>query len=140
MNQEQLKEEIVKVLEDVKVGTLATIEGNKPHTRYMTFLHDNLTLYTPTSKKTHKVDELEKNPYVHILIGYTGKGFGDSYIEVEASAAIREDKDLKEKFWRKEFEMWFDGPEDEDYVLLECKPGSVTLMNEGGKTPATLNL
>jgi len=71
------KKTALKILKESFVGTMATIQQNKPHTRYMTFFSDEFTLYTATSKKTQKVDELEKNPYTHILIGYDGKGIGD---------------------------------------------------------------
>lgn len=60
MSQEELKQKVLNLLDEQKVGTLATVEQDKPHTRYMTFFHEGLTLYTPTSKETHKADEIEK--------------------------------------------------------------------------------
>lgn len=60
MSQEELKQKVMNLLNEQKVGTLATVEQDKPHTRYMTFFHEGLTLYTPTSKETHKADEIEK--------------------------------------------------------------------------------
>lgn len=79
MSQNQLKEKVLNIIRDHKIGVLSTVENNKPHSRYMTFLNDELTLYTPTSGKTEKIDEIEKNPNVHILIGYDNEGLGDSY-------------------------------------------------------------
>ena len=46
------------ILNHSNVGTMATVYKGKPHSRYMTFFHDELTLYTATSKDTDKVDEL----------------------------------------------------------------------------------
>lgn len=60
MSQEELKQKVLNLLDEQKVGTLATVEQDKPHTRYMTFFHEGLTLYTPTSKETHKAEEIEK--------------------------------------------------------------------------------
>ncbi|WP_210366238.1 pyridoxamine 5'-phosphate oxidase family protein [Bacillus sp. REN3] len=139
MSNHELKEKILKVLGESKVGSLATVEGNKPHSRYMTFFNEDLTLYTPTSKETYKAEEIEKNPYVHILLGYEGEGFGDSYIEVQGKAAIREEQNLKEKFWNKKMQKWIESPEDPDYIILEIQPETIRLMNNHGQ-PETLNL
>jgi general stress protein 26 len=38
MDSQKLKEKVTQVLGESKVGTLATVVGNKPHSRYMTFL------------------------------------------------------------------------------------------------------
>lgn len=129
-----------KVLKDNLVGTMATIEGNKPHSRYMTFFNDNFTLYTVTSKDTHKVEELSKNPYAHILIGYDGKGFGDSYLEIEGKVEISSDESMKEKVWNKMLKFWFDGPEDPKMIVLKIVPSQIKLMNSKGEDPKFIEL
>ena len=138
MASQNLKEKITQVLGESKVGTLATVVGNKPHSRYMTFFNEDLTLYTPTSKETYKVEEVERNPYVHILLGYEGEGMGDAYIEVQGKASIREDQSLKEKFWNEKMEKWIESPHDPDYIILEIKPETIRLMNDNGE-PETMN-
>ncbi|WP_028785150.1 pyridoxamine 5'-phosphate oxidase family protein [Thalassobacillus devorans] len=140
MNNQELKDKVLQVLENNKVGTLATVKNNRPHSRYMTFFNKELTLYTPTNKETHKAEEIEANPYVHILIGYEGEGFGDAYLEVEGKAEIKEDKELKEQFWNDYMKNWFDGPEDPEYIILKITPEQVRLMNKGDTTPQTLEL
>ncbi|WP_163102108.1 pyridoxamine 5'-phosphate oxidase family protein [Peribacillus alkalitolerans] len=125
-------ERVLKILEGNKVGTLATIQNNKPHSRYMTFFHDGLTLYTATSKKTHKIEELEKNSYVHILLGYTGEGLSDSYIEYEGKAKLTDSKDIIDKIWGGELEKWFEGKDDPNLMILEIQPEYIRLMNIGG--------
>lgn len=140
MSQENLKERILEVLKESKVGSLATVEGNKPHSRYMTFfMNDDLNLYTPTSKETYKAEEIEKNPNVHILIGYEGEGMGDSYIEVQGTAEIREDQELKDKFWNEKMKKWIDSAEDPNYIILQIKPETIRLMNDNSG-PETLSL
>lgn len=111
---------------------MATVAQNKPHSRYMTFFHDQLTLYTATSKETHKVDDLEHNPYVHIIIGYTFDGLGDEYIEIEGSCAIHDDQAMKEKLWNDQLKPWFDGPHDPNYLVLKITPSLFTLKNSQG--------
>ncbi|MFJ5965635.1 pyridoxamine 5'-phosphate oxidase family protein [Bacillus sp. NPDC093026] len=140
MSQEELKQKVLELLDEQKVGTLATVEQEKPHTRYMTFFHEGLTLYTPTSKETHKADEIEKNPNVHILIGYTGEGFGDTYAEIAGTATLTDDRELIDRLWSKEMEKWFKGKDDPNLVILKIDPTSIRLMNEGSQTPAELSI
>jgi general stress protein 26 len=139
MNQQLLKEKIKDVLGESKVGTLATVVDNKPHTRYMTFFHEELTMYTPTSKETYKAEEIEKNANVHILLGYEGEGMGDAYIEVQGKAAIREEQSLKDKFWNERMKKWIESPNDPQFIILEIKPETIRLMNDNGE-PEVLKL
>ncbi|MER2090717.1 MAG: pyridoxamine 5'-phosphate oxidase family protein [Sporosarcina sp.] len=129
------KENALKILKESSVGTMATVQQNKPHTRYMTFFSDEFTLYTASSKQTQKVDELETNPYTHILIGYDGKGFGDEYLEIEGTVSISDDESLKEKIWNEHMKPWFSGPEDPSLVILKVEPESIRLMNKKGEEP-----
>ncbi|MEC1414649.1 pyridoxamine 5'-phosphate oxidase family protein [Bacillus safensis] len=140
MSQEELKQKVLNLLDEQKVGTLATVEQDKPHTRYMTFFHEGLTLYTPTSKETHKAEEIEKNPNVHILIGYSGEGFGDTYAEIAGTASLTDDPELIDRLWSDEMEKWFKGKEDPNLVILKIEPTSIRYMNEGSRTPAELSL
>ncbi|KXI31181.1 MULTISPECIES: pyridoxamine 5'-phosphate oxidase family protein [Bacillus] len=140
MSQGELKQKVLNLLDEQKVGTLATVEQDKPHTRYMTFFHEGLTLYTPTSKETHKAEEIEKNPNVHILIGYSGEGFGDTYAEIAGTATLTDDPELIDRLWSDEMEKWFKGKDDPNLVILKIDPASIRYMNEGSRTPAELSL
>ncbi|AZB41974.1 general stress protein [Bacillus sp. FJAT-42376] len=140
MDQQQLKEQIVKIIDQNKIGTLATVKNRKPHSRYMTFFNENLTLYTPTDIETHKVEEIDENPNVHILLGYDGEGFGDTYVEVEGTASIEKSEELKQRLWDDNMKMWFDGPNDENYIVLKIIPDQIRLMNKKGEPPHTLEV
>ncbi|OCA82021.1 pyridoxamine 5'-phosphate oxidase family protein [Pseudobacillus wudalianchiensis] len=137
---EQLKTEILNILKENKVGTLATVKNNKPHTRYMTFYNEELTLYTPTGKDTYKVEEIDQNPHVHILIGYTGEGIGDTFLEIEGTAKIDDSQQTKERLWNEEIAKWFDGPNDPNYIVLTITPNTIRYMNKGEDTPQVLEL
>ena len=140
MSQNQIKEKVLNIIRDHKIGVLSSVENNKPHSRYMTFFNDDLTLYTPTSGKTEKIDEIEKNPNVHILIGYDNEGLGDSYLEISGTSKINESQELKDKLWNESFEKWFEGPKDPNYLILQIKPESIRLMNNNGEAPQELSL
>jgi general stress protein 26 len=134
------KKTALKILKESSVGTMATIQQNKPHTRYMTFFSDEFTLYTATSKQTQKVDELEANPHTHILIGYDGEGFGDDFLEIEGTVTISDDESIKEKIWNEHMKPWFSGPEDPDLVILKVEPVTIRLMNKKGEEPHIIEL
>ncbi|WP_181350241.1 pyridoxamine 5'-phosphate oxidase family protein [Thalassobacillus sp. CUG 92003] len=140
MEQQELKKKITNVLDNYTVGTLATVKNNRPHSRYMSFSNEGFTFYTPTDKETHKMEEIEANPYVHILLGYQGEGDGDPYVEVEGKAKIREDQKIKEWLWTERMSRWFTSSGDQNYIALEIEPETIRLMNADGDTPETLEL
>ena len=133
-----VKEQILSILQESRVGTMATIHDNKPRSRYMTFFNDDVTLYTVTSKDTHKTGDIEQNPYTHVLLGYEGEGFGDLYVEIEGKVTESDDESLKEKVWNEHLEPWFDGPEDPKILILKIDPEQIRLMNKKGQPPQTL--
>ncbi|TAA73604.1 pyridoxamine 5'-phosphate oxidase family protein [Planococcus salinarum] len=140
MNHDEAKKAALEILDSSKVGVLATVKGNKPHTRYMTFFHDGFTLYTATSRKTQKVDELEANPHAHILLGYEGEGVGDTYLEIEGRMAAHDDSQIIEKVWNEHLTGWFSGPDDPNLLILRIHPDRVRLMNKKGQDPVELQM
>ncbi|KZE38557.1 general stress protein [Bhargavaea cecembensis] len=129
-----------KILDESMVGTMATVQGGKPFTRYMTFFNDGFTLYTATSKQTDKVDELEANPHTHILIGYEGEGFGDDYLEIMGTAEVTDDEGLIDKVWNDALKGYFDGPDDPNLVILKVRPDAMRVMNKKGQSPQDVSL
>ncbi|RKQ33537.1 pyridoxamine 5'-phosphate oxidase family protein [Oceanobacillus halophilus] len=140
MSQKELRTTIEKILSESHTGTMATVKNNKPHSRYMTFFHRDLKLYTPTDKDTDKTEELESNPYTHIIIGYDGKGFGDEYVEYQGKVSFNTSSDMKQELWNDDMKMYFDGPEDPNYILLEIEPVGIRLMNKKGEPPKELEM
>ncbi len=140
MEQHQIKDKATSILDSNLIGTMATVKEDKPFSRYMTFFNDDFTLYTATDKETHKVDDIEKNNRVHILLGYKGEGLEDAYLEIEGTAAIKESNDIKKKLWNDKLEAWFEGPDDPEYVVLEIKPIEIRLMNTKEGSPQLLEL
>ncbi|MGG3467145.1 pyridoxamine 5'-phosphate oxidase family protein [Neobacillus pocheonensis] len=140
MNHHELKEKFVKIIADHRTGVLSTVENNKPHSRYMTFYYDNSTLYTPTKKATEKIEEIENNSFVSVLLGYEKKGQSDSYIEISGTSSINDTQDIKNQFWEDSFNQWFDGPEDPNFVFIQIKPETVRILNLNGEPPQEFTL
>ncbi|QTM98005.1 general stress protein [Sediminibacillus dalangtanensis] len=140
MEQNQVRDKVVSILDSNLIGTMATVKDDKPFSRYMTFFNEEFTLYTATDKDTHKVEDIDKNNRVHILLGYKGEGLEDAYLEIEGTAAIKESNDIKKKIWNDKLEAWFEGPDDPDYIVLEIKPSEIRLMNTKEGSPQVLGL
>lgn len=134
------RKEALKILENSYIGTMATIRDQKPHSRYMTFFHEDFTIYTATSKETSKIEDIEENPYTHILLGYEGKNFGDEFLEIEGKISLSTDESMKEKVWDDAMKIWFEGPDDPDLIILKITPTSIRLMNVKGKEPINIDL
>lgn len=140
MSEQDLKKQVMKIISDHRTGVLSTVENNKPLSRYMTFYNEDLTLFTPTQADTEKVDEIEKNRSVSVLLGYEDKGLSDTYVEISGTSIINDSQHLKKQFWDESFNKWFDGPEDPNYVFLQIQPETIRILNNHGEAPEELNL
>jgi general stress protein 26 len=140
MSQQDLEQQVVKIISGQRTGVLSSVENNKPHSRYMTFYNEGLTLFTPTKLDTEKVDEIEKNPFVSVLVGYEDQGQSDSYVEIAGTATLNSSEEVKKQFWDESFQKWFASPEDPNYVFLQIKPETVRLLNKEGEPPQELQL
>lgn len=140
MNQSELKQQALSILDASRVGVLSTVKDSKPYSRYMTFFNDEFTLYTPTSKKTQKVDDLENNPNAHIMLGYEGEGVGDAFLEIEGQMGIHDDASMIDKVWNDHLKGWFTGPDDPNLLILAIKPTRVRLINKKGEEPQSIDL
>lgn len=140
MSEPDIKQQIMEIMSNHRTGVLSTVEDNKPHIRYMTFYNNDLTLFTPTQLDTEKIEEIEKNPSVSVLLGYENKGLSDAYVEVCGTASINRSQDLKKQFWDDSFNKWFDGPKDPNYVFLEIKPEMVRILNNEGDPPQEFHI
>jgi len=112
---------IEKLLSKNKFCSFGTIDGDKPKVRYMALFHEGLKLYLATNSKTDKVEEIQQNRNVHVLIGFDGKPSSD-IAQIQAKAEICSDQELKERLWKDSFDDWFSGPHDPEYVILVLTP------------------
>ncbi|WP_102347617.1 pyridoxamine 5'-phosphate oxidase family protein [Bacillus sp. Marseille-P3661] len=128
MEQQTIKDEILRILTEHKVGTLCTIKGNQPFARYMIFRNDGFSLYTVTSKKTEKIQDILSNNNVHILLGFQGS-HGKPFIDMTAIATIQDDDHTKERFWHDNFRKYLKGPDDPNYIVIRCEPKFIRLIN-----------
>ncbi|WP_020620233.1 pyridoxamine 5'-phosphate oxidase family protein [Paenibacillus daejeonensis] len=132
-DKQALEKKIVEVLKDNPYCSFGTVEDSRPKVRYMALFHDGLQLHLATSRKTHKVEELENNPNVFLLVGFDGK-MGREVVSIEGTGSVTKDDSLREKVWSKELERWFSGPDDPDYVILDITPERIELTSKDMET------
>lgn len=130
MNKIDLERTIIAAMNNNKFGSLATVEGGKPKIRYMAVYNDGLNIHMATNRCTHKVEELEDNPNVSVLIGYEAGGTKE-VLEIEGTAAVTKDTRLRSQLWNDDFTKWFTGPEDPNYVILDITPSRIEYTGKG---------
>lgn len=126
---ETVNEKVLSIINKSKIGTMATLNGQQPYVRYMTFTNEEFVLYTTTTEESQKVLDLEKNPYTHILLGYTKEDMNAPYVEIIAKLTEIKDDTLKLKitnFFKDIFKS-----DADDMITLQLNPVSIKLMNDG---------
>lgn len=131
MNKTAEEQAILTALEGNPFCALGTVENDKPKVRYMALYNEGLNIHLATNRKTHKVEELEKNPNCYVLLGYE-KGGTNQVVEIEGVSSVSTDDELKKRVWKDEFTQWFSGPEDPDYVILDIKPQTIEYTDQDG--------
>jgi len=117
---------------DAGMGYLATCEGDQPRVRaMMPILREDGTLLAATFPNTRKIPQIKKNPKFEMC-------FVDrklSHCRFEGTAAVSDDKALKEELWNKQMMLrqFFSGPGDPAFVLIVFSPKRVTMMDIGQK-------
>ncbi|MER2108428.1 MAG: pyridoxamine 5'-phosphate oxidase family protein [Solibacillus sp.] len=126
---ETLKERVLDIINSSKVGSMATLHGDKPYARYMTFTNEEFVLYTTTTEDSQKVQDLEGNPYTHILLGYTNDSMDAPYVEIVAKLSEIKDDTLKLKITNFFIDVF--KSDASNMITLQLEPISIKLMNDG---------
>lgn len=136
MEREELKNKILEVIKQSKLGSVATIKDGKPWVRYMVIQHDeNLTLYTATFSSSRKVEQINKNNNVHVTVGGDPKNLQTAYVNIQATAKVLTDSGTKKKYWCDMLKAYFSGQEDPNYVVIKIFPEIVEYMAPGAHQP-----
>lgn len=124
------RETALRILENERIGAMASVLNGKPYSRYMTFYNEEFALYTVTSKNFDKAQLLLQHPYTHILYGYENNGLLEEFLEIEATVEEYEDATIKEQFIQHFKDAYFDDPSD--MLVLKVVPTRMRIMNKAG--------
>ena len=136
-----LRDTALSIIEKDNIGVMSTVTpDNKSQARYMTFYNEGFILYTLTDKRTAKVDEIESNPYAHVLLGYEEGLFNKNFVEIEAEVAITEDDSLIEHLWMAPMNAVFEGKDDPNIMVLKLTPKKVLVRGTKNQEVEAIDL
>ena len=135
------RRDVLDLFHGPTLSQLATIsEDGRPWTRYvMSQMDDDMTIRIPTKSTTRKVGEIERDKFVHVLVGRNLFGRDGAYAQIEAQAKLSRDPAELRRFWHDSFRRYFTGPNDPTYVLIQVQPYRIeywSMMN--AENPAVL--
>ncbi len=134
-----LRNTIIEMLRIPQLGNMATITlDGKPWTRYVMLKSGNdLTIRSAIALNSRKVEQVEKNPEVHLTFGINNPltDMSKPYVQIQGKARISTDAQDKLLYWFEMLEMVFDGPEDPNYAVMIIEPYYIEYMNPGSIKP-----
>ncbi len=123
MEKISLKNKIAELTSKTQLASVATIKDGKPWVRYMMLSGEpDLTLYTSTFSSARKVEQIEKNSNVNIILGGDEQNFKDPHVNIQATAQVCTDLETKKKHWDEHLEIFFSGPEDPNFSVIKISP------------------
>jgi general stress protein 26 len=136
-----LEKNIWKLLENPMTAALATInEDGAPWVRYVTIRADrDFTLNFCTALSTRKAREIAANPSVHLTCGVLSPPDDSVFLQIAGRAEIRADAATRGKYWRNEWQRYFKGPDDPDYIMVLIRPERIEYNAPGSATPEIWN-
>lgn len=121
MSSPEHKQKIWKLIKDIKVGMLVTLDEGTPRARPMHLVQDEYdgTLWFFTRRSAEKMSEAMQDSDVSISFSNPGDGV---YVSLSGTAKLSSNPELIEKYWNSFVAAWFpEGQEDDDVALLEVK-------------------
>ncbi len=122
LNGQEALDKIREIVDDAKTCFFCTdIRSGVPLSiRPMTVLEvdDRGFLWFMTAEETHKDEEIESNPFVHLLLQ---SGKRSAFLNLYGVAEEIEDRQKVQDLWSPALEIWFEGPDDPSIVLLRVE-------------------
>jgi general stress protein 26 len=133
----ELEGKIGKILGRPQTAALATISGSgAPWVRYVTIRTEpDFTLNFCTSLSSRKAGEIAAHPEVHLTCGNLQPPDDSAYLQVAGRAEIRSDAATKGKYWQDEWQRYFKGPEDPEYIIVFIHPTRIEYNAPGSFEP-----
>ncbi len=128
-----LKERILEILRRPRLCGLATVtQDGKPWVRYvMTMAVEDMTIRCATFVGARKVQQIQKNPEVHLTCGVTDLQNMTPYLQIQGRAVLNTSREARHGFWSDMLSPIFDGPDDPHYGVLEIKPYCIEYVSPG---------
>jgi general stress protein 26 len=137
LSKQALKRKILAKLTAPTLCVLATVtEDGKPWARYVTpFADENLTIWMATFANSRKINQIRKNPEVHLTTGVTDAQGAMPYLQIQGRAEILMDGETKKAVWSDYLAKVFSGPDDPNYVVCRIIPHRIEWQATGAVPP-----
>ena len=124
MEKSKVKDIIMEAIKGGNTASMATIKDGKPWVRYIAChrMGDTMSLYCSTSIHSRKIEQIKKDPNVHITMGWNEAEMKGPYLQIAAKAVIKTDRETREKCWLPEYAMFFKTPDNPHYCIIEFVP------------------
>lgn len=127
-------EQLLTVAKDAIISTsycflISISESGQPNARLMQPYEpdEELTIYLGTSPQSRKISEITSNPKVSLTYHSPRE---NAYVTMIGPAVIENDLQLRRKYWREDWRIFFPGgPDSDDYTLIKFTPQRIELMN-----------
>lgn len=132
-----LKLRIYEVSKDLQLVNFATVtERGAPWVRYVMGKADgDLIFRFCTRIDSRKVDQIRRNPEVHISLGISSLETAKNWIQVQGTAKVSTDSIECAAFWFDELKNYFNGPDDPMYCIVIVTPTRIEFGTMGISTP-----
>ncbi len=128
------KDEVIDLIRDTGIGTLATMEGDQPRVRpMMPFLTDDNKLLIALLGRSRTIEQVKKNPNVEIC--YIDRKMW--YARVTGTAQSSDSVEYKQILWDAipMLKQYFGGVEDPNFNLIVVDIKQVEAMTPHQKDP-----
>lgn len=124
----KLKMVALEIIEDAGVCALTSLdEIGAPRTRAMDPFppSEEFVIWFGTNTQSRKVEQIRNDPRVSVYyIAHNNSG----YVSIQGIATLVDDIELKEKYWKKEWEDYY--PENkQNYLLIKVNPVSMEVLS-----------
>ena len=116
------------IIDSSRCRVLITVDENGiPHAREMSPFtpEEDMKIWLGTTTNSRKVKQIKNNPNV-VVYYYDTKGL--SYVTINGTARIVNDKDKKEKYWVQSWKQFYPD-KDKGYVLIEVTPNRLEVCS-----------
>jgi general stress protein 26 len=132
-----LKDRILQITTQPQLSVLATVtpEG-KPWARYVMAVSDQtMTIRFASFVGARKVEQINRNPEVHITCGVASPTEMKPYLQIQGRASVTADRDERHGFWSDMLKPIFDGPDDPKYGVVVVEPYRIEYCSPGSFDP-----
>lgn len=132
------KEEVIDLIADTGIGSLATIEGDQPRVRpMMPLLYENKQLLIALLGNSRSIEQVNNNPKVEVC--YLDRKMW--FARVTGKAKISDDLAKKEILWKSipMLKQYFGAPTDKNFVLMEIDITRVEASTPHQKSPDAID-